>query len=247
MNKLNYGYWSTLIVGLMMLFNSCEEQEVEVYRNNLIVKSNEINAFVFTDKQVNADNYLVIPWKIYVKGGAPGHQSGDYHFRVAEGTTLPLGLKVDPLQGVIKGSGTSMDTLLKFQDFFIEVTDGIDTVVQKFTLKTQISKNRIHRFSSVMQFNSPETNLVVGKESVNYGVSLTMQGGSPPYNYELTEGTELPEGLSLCGSNGVISGSVLNIAPGTYSFKVQCMDNKGNLAISMCTSMDYEEYKIVVR
>lgn len=247
MKIISHVFISLILLGIIYLLNSCEKQEVETYSNQLIVKSSEINAFFFVDKQKDVNDYIVIPWKIYVRGGAPGHQSGDYHFRVAEGTFMPLGLMVDSLHGVIRGSGVSIDTSCKLQDFYIEVSDGIDTVVQKFTLKIETPKSSIYRFSSVMQFNAPETNLIVCRESVNFGVSLTMLGGSPPYNYKLTEGTVLPEGLTLCGSNGVISGNILNSAPGTYAIKVQCMDSKGHMAVSMCTSMNYEEYKIVIR
>jgi uncharacterized protein (TIGR03437 family) len=58
---------------------------------------------------------------------------------------------------------------------------------------------------------------------VNYSVSLSATGGTPPYRWE---SSNLPAGLSLNASTGVLSG--MPSAAGAYSFPVTLSDTRGS-------------------
>ncbi len=228
-------------------FSSCEKENPESESDKLILKSQEITALYYEETEGQSDNHEIVPFKIYVKGGAPDRLKGDYRFKVANGSTLPDGMQLDTLTGVIKSNGKKVKANKESIEFEIEVTDGVRSTTNKFLLRSKTIKRGSKKPFPVLQFSSPETRLVFYKKNSFYGVSLTMLGGTPPYNFELLDGYALPGELTLTSLNGVISGKISDIPSGSYKFHVKCTDSNGTKAVSLCTSQDYEEFILIVR
>lgn len=231
---------------LLAGFSSCEKVNTELESDKLILKSQEITALYYEEFEGQSDYHEIVPFKIYVKGGAPDRLKGDYRFKVATGSQLPDGMQLDTLTGVIKSNGKKVKSNQETIEFEIEVTDGVSSTTNKFLLRSKTIKRGSKKPLPVLQFSSPETRLVFYKKNSFYGVSLTMLGGKPPYNFELLDGYPLPGELTLNSSNGVISGKLSDIPSGSYKFHVQCTDSNGNKAVSLCTSQDYEEFILIV-
>ena len=62
---------------------------------------------------------------------------------------------------------------------------------------------------------------------VSFSTTISVSGGTSPYSYSVTTGV-IPQGLTLNGSTGVLSGTTT--VPGLYSFKVTAADSNGALA-----------------
>lgn len=237
-----------LVATLMVAgFSSCEKENPELESDKLIMKSQEITALHYEEFEGQSDHHEIVPFKIYVKGGAPDRLKGDYRFKVANGSQLPEGMQLDTLTGVIKSNGKKVTTQQETIEFEIEVTDGVSSTTNKFLLRSKTIKRGSKKPLPVLQFSSPETRLVFYKKNSFYGVSLTMLGGKPPYNFRLLDSYPLPGELTLNSSNGVISGKISDIPSDSYKFRVQCTDSNGNKAVSLCTSQDYEEFILIVR
>lgn len=237
-----------LFAGLNVVCNlSCERSDEEDNPGKLIIKSQEITAFHFSEYQGISDYTVVIPTKIYAKGGSPENLLGNYKFSIPKGSVLPAGLELDPITGVIKGTGNKLSSDPKESAFLVQVSDGSDST----TATCILNKVEMNGLSNVripfMQFRSPETSLQCRVGSGTYGVSLTMSGGVPPYTYKLADGYHLPGQLSLNPESGVISGSIAGLHPGSYTFRIECSDSNGLKAISLCTSKKYEEYTLIIR
>ena len=69
-----------------------------------------------------------------------------------------------------------------------------------------------------------------GEVGTGYSESLTYSGGTPPYSWTLAAGS-LPEGLSLAGATGVISGTP--DMPGKYSFTLKLTSSTGEASQEM--------------
>lgn len=236
-----------LVTATLFFIGSCEKLKTEFNSENLVMKSQEISGYVYEQYEGISNYSFVIPIKIYVKGGLPYHEYGDYHFSIADGSQLPEGLLLDTLTGVIFGNGQALNTEKEFVEFELEVSDGLNKTTNTFSLNRQYIPKGTKVPHHEMQHSSPETSLQCNLNSSVYGVSLSMLGGNPPYTFKLKGNDKLPGGLTLNPENGVISGSISNVEAGDYKFRVQCMDTKGAVAISMCTSDAYEEYTIIVR
>ncbi len=94
-----------LITATLIFIGSCEKLKTDFNSENLVMKSQEITGYVYEQYEGISNYSLVVPIKIYVKGGLPDHEYGDYHFKVANGSQLPVGLQLDTLTGVIFGNG----------------------------------------------------------------------------------------------------------------------------------------------
>jgi hypothetical protein len=79
--------------------------------------------------------------------------------------------------------------------------------------------------------------LPVGGANVPYSASLQVNGGAPPYFWNLSGGTSLPPGLGL-SSTGTISGTPTTL--GTFPFEVTVADS------SATPSVDVASYVLVV-
>lgn len=227
-------------------FPSCEKAVTDFDSDKLILKSQEITALNYEETDGQTDQQEIVPFKIYVKGGAPDRLKGDYRFKITNGSVLPDGMQLDSLTGVISSNGKTIKNKQELIEFEIEVTDGVRITTNKFLLRSKTIIRGSKKPFPVLQFSSPETRLVLYKKNNFCGVSLTMLGGTPPYKFELLDGYSLPGELTLNSSNGVISGNISNIEPGSYKFYVQCTDASGKKAVSFCTSQDYEEFFLIV-
>lgn len=236
-----------LFTGILSLFSSCEKDSDTFSSDKLVLKSQEITAYIYEEYNGMADYTAVVPVKLYARGGTPEHSSGDYRFRLAEDSVLPEGLTLDSISGVLQGNGKRLMADNTVEEFMIEVTDGIKTAMAKYTFN-KIYVNKEDKFElPVMQFCAPETNLRIDLKSGFYGVSLTMLGGKPPYKFALPDKETLPAGLTLNPDNGVISGGVNQLTPGAYTFRISCTDSDGTSALSLCTAQRFEEYTLIVK
>lgn len=236
-----------LVTGILIFIVSCEKDNQAFSSEKLVLKSQEITVYIYEEYNGIADYSAVVPVKLYARGGVPDHNSGDYRFRLADSSSLPVGLTLDSVSGVIQGNGQRVDTEKNQETFMIEVSDGVKTATAKYTLNKIYITRDVKLDLPVMQFSSPETNLRIDLSIGFYGVSLTMLGGKPPYRFILPDKEKLPGGLTLNPGNGVISGGVKELLPGIYTFRVSCTDSDGTSALSLCTAQRYEEYKLIVR
>ncbi|MEI6438329.1 MAG: putative Ig domain-containing protein [Candidatus Omnitrophota bacterium] len=111
--------------------------------------------------------------------------------------TLPLGLALTPVGGIISGTPTQQTGL---KNYWFDVTDGVSTYIGA---QVQIKIN------SAITAN-PQT-LPDGKVGDVYGpVNPVASGGTPPYTWTLNPSyanNTLPPGLTLTPVGGIISGT----------------------------------------
>lgn len=149
-----------VVTSFVLMLASCIKEEDEVNNDKIMVKSHEILSYHYEEYEGNRNYTLVVPSKIYVKGGAPELHSNNYKFTIAEGSKLPEGIHLDESNGVFSKSDGTIDTAQYIQEFMIEVTDGNQKTLQKVTLKNTHINEGARMILPVMQFNSPETRLV---------------------------------------------------------------------------------------
>lgn len=235
-----------LLTGIFLISVSCQKNDDYGFNNDkLVLKGQEITLYYHGNEKCSEKYLSLIPAKLYARGGAPQHSNGDYYYSVPKNSRLPQGMRLDPLNGVLEADGIRIIDDDKLENFAIQVTDGKDTTIANFTLV----KKLINDAKSIppLQFSAPETTLLCKSNRGNYGVSLSMFSGTPPYCFKLADGEVLPSGLSLNPKSGVISGYVENLQPGRYIFRIECTDATGNKAVSMCTAQKYEEFTFIVK
>lgn len=140
-----------------------------------------------------------------------GGASGTFTWAQTAGN-LPPGLSLAPSTTdsiVISGTPTALGT----SSFTIQVTDSSGTVA---TQSLSITINPPPPLSVATRF------LSAGTVGVSYSQTLQAASGTPPYTWAITAGS-LPDGLSLTGSSGVISG--IPTTAGTSDFTVQVTDS----------------------
>jgi hypothetical protein len=145
-----------------------------------------------------------------------------YQWSVSAGS-LPTGLGLDPVGGVISGtpSTSGQDT------FTVTVTDANSlTASATYTLVVAAAAAPSGGGSSPITTPSITTiSLPAGDSGATYVVTPDVSGGTGPYTWWLASGS-LPSGLSLEPSTGTITGTV---APGAMSetFTVAMSDAAG--------------------
>jgi hypothetical protein len=135
--------------------------------------------------------------------------------------SLPAGLTLNPSTGLISGTPTTAQTYT----FELRVTDSqspADADVKPFSMT--ISQRQIDPPTITT------TSLTDARRNKKYSQTLQATGGLTPYIWSIASG-ELPTGLSLSPSTGVISGQATKV--GTYSFTVQVQDSQSSPATDM--------------
>jgi serine protease len=136
-------------------------------------------------------------------GGAP-----PYAWSLAAGT-LPAGLALDPVTGVVSGTPTVPGS----SEFTVQVTDDL---AQSDTQALSIA------VAPPPPPTITTTSLPGGQVGVPYAQTVSATGGTPPYGWLLSAGT-LPAGLALDPVSGAVTGTPT--AAGSYAFTVQVTDD----------------------
>ena len=137
-------------------------------------------------------------------GGTPG-----YAWSITSGS-LPSGLSLSASTGTISGKPSAAGT----SSFTVTVADS-ENPAQISSMPTSIS-------IASPQLAITSSTLPSGSIGAPYSISLQATGGTPTYTWGTMSG-QLPTGLSLTPSTGVISGTPT--ASGTFSFTVAVTDS----------------------
>ena len=196
---------------------------------------------------INDDNgnrtYHVNPAILRACGGKPNDNQTPVYKWSASGS-LPPGIRLDA-NGLVTGSGAPLQE--GTQTFAVEVTDGKLTAKGTITLAVTrydvTAKNGIPgvpgAWAILQQWPQEVVDkypLPAGKAGHNYGVTLPILGGTPPYDFTLVSsyydngGTIADSGLSYSGSGGVLYGIFSSsIAGKTWHLVFQVKDSSGEI------------------
>ena len=130
-------------------------------------------------------------------------------------TNLPSWLSLDKSSGTLSGTPIQAGTFT----FTIKVTDSSNN---EDTKEFTITINEQSQPLTITTEDLPEG--AIGSE---YSATLTATGGTSPYTWSKISGN-LPNGLSLNSSTGIISGTPTT--QGTFNFTIQVKDNENNTA-----------------
>ena len=185
-------------------------------------------------------------------GGSP--LSG-YTWTVTTGTSMPFpGLVISPLTGLVSGTIPN-NTAAGQYNYSVTVSDGTNT----YTSSAYIQVNACNSSSSPSNCSIPVPfscnsgtlmdmnlgGLSVFKAGQPVGFSLTVSGGTPPYkNWGVVSGS-LPPGTSIDASRGVLTGTPLSTATGTYTFTVKVQDATN--ATCPAAGASVAQYKITLQ
>jgi hypothetical protein len=142
---------------------------------------------------------------VMAAGGTPG-----YSWSVISGA-LPPGLSLGS-GGVISGTPTS-NTGSPYS-FTVQVADSASpaiTATRSFSI-------------TISGLSITTTDLDSGWQGIAFSQSLAASGGISPLTWSITSGT-LPDGLTLNGSTGMISGTPATSTGSPFSFTVQVADS----------------------
>jgi hypothetical protein len=139
---------------------------------------------------------------------------GPYTWSVSSGS-LPAGIALNASTGVLSGSPTVAGT----SSFTVKVTDANGQSATQATTLTVVA-------GPALSFPAPSS----GEVKTAYSVTLAVSGGTGPYTWSVSSGS-LPDGITLNGSTGVLSGSPT--VAGTSSFTVKVTDANGQTATEL--------------
>jgi len=155
--------------------------------------------------------------------------SGKKPYTWSTTATLPLGLSLNATSGVISGipDSTSVNATANFRDYIIPVkltTASNATDSDSFTLTVAKPFEWVTPANLPVQYG-PGSGQATGP---NCTLTIAVTGGkTPPYNFRLQTGSNLPPGLTLGNSTGTISGKPT--ANGNYAFTINSTDALGSV------------------
>jgi hypothetical protein len=160
---------------------------------------------ILTTSLPNASADTAYSGTVMAIGGKPG-----YKFKLQPGTSLPAGLRLDDLTGVVYGTHKAYG---KFS-FGVEVTDSTTPTARtgEGTVTLEITPTRV---------TIKTTGVPKGTKGKPYSAMLKATGGAPPYHWSLIHGS-LPTGLTLA-SGGSITGT--STVSGTFDVTVEAVDS----------------------
>jgi hypothetical protein len=132
--------------------------------------------------------------------------------------TLPPGLVLDPESGIVSGVPTGAGQY----DFAVKVTDGngASAASGTKTIKIGATPGLVGSYpNTATQFAS------YAGSALTISPSGNNSGGTLPYTWDYAGGGQLPPGLTVNPSSGVLSGSPTQ--SGTFSFYVRLTDANG--------------------
>lgn len=132
-----------------------------------------------------------------------------YSWNIASGA-LPSGLSLAMASGMITGTPTSTGSVT----FTARVTDAAATPESAEQVFTVVIRPATLTITTVA--------LPTGEVGEPYSTAVGVSGGAPPYVFTLAQGS-LPDGLSLDGATGVISG--VPTTAGTTSLRIRVGDS----------------------
>jgi hypothetical protein len=145
---------------------------------------------------------------IEVSGGAPAYA---FQFDTLVGDTLPDGLSIDGMTGVISGTPTTPGTY----NLILVISDNYGVIVEKpltFIITTPLVLST--------------TSLPSGLAYTAYNTTLTGSGGQTPYTWSITSGL-LPDGLTFNTSTGILSGTPTNVSDVLVNLTFKLVDALG--------------------
>ena len=145
--------------------------------------------------------------------------TGPYTYSIASGSSLPAGLTLNTSTGVISGTPTTAGTYT-FTAKVVDSKGNSDTDTCTIVVIAPVNLNA-----------SP---CAASKATAGSGYSATMAvtGGKGPYTFSIVSGS-LPQGVSLNGSTGQVSGTPASA--GNYTFTSKVVDGNGNWDTDTCT------------
>ncbi|HSO76698.1 MAG TPA: putative Ig domain-containing protein, partial [Blastocatellia bacterium] len=123
--------------------------------------------------------------------------------------SLPPGLTLGSDSGVISGTPTNPGTF----NFTVRLTDSTPITVTSNQLSITVVPGPLTILST--------GGLTEGTSGASYSFLLQKKGGAPPYTWAIASG-ELPPGLSLNATSGLVSG--IPTEDGTFNFTVRLTD-----------------------
>ena len=129
-----------------------------------------------------------------------------YSWNIASGT-LPAGLTLSLATGLISGTPTSTGSAT----FTARVTDTAATPASAEQVFTLVIRPAMLTITTVA--------LPAGEVGQTYSAAVGVSGGAPPYVFTLAQGS-LPDGLSLDGATGVISGTPTTVGTTPLTIRV---------------------------
>lgn len=137
-----------------------------------------------------------------------------YAYSVISGK-LPSGITLDSQNGVLSGKPSQTGSF----SFTVRATSSTTQIQRDFSL-TVTAATGLYVTTSVL----PSASL-----GNSYSTTLSASGGTAPYSWMVSSG-QLPTGIWLARSSGVLSGNLSQAQTGVFLFQVQITDRSGQVA-----------------